>query len=189
MPSASYTRVASTRVIGLADLMAKFDILGQRLATNVCRRGLLAGAAVIRDDARPRIPKRTGNLKKNLIAESRGVFKDGSGKPAEHRAVVIVRRKIKGKGYPPRTYAHFVEYGTQPHATGAGSIRKVFKGSKRTVRQVGGMHPGAKAKPFLRPAFDAKKFEAVRAIEKKIREELDKEIRKLAASGRGRKVA
>lgn len=189
MPSTFNRTVVGTQIIGLADVKAKFELLGQRLATNVCRRGLVAGAGVIRDDARPRIPKRTGNLKKNLIAESRGIFKDGSGKPVEHRAVVIVRRKFKGKGYPPRTYAHFVEYGTAPHSLGKGSIRKVFKGSKKTVRQVGKLHPGAKAKPFLRPAFDAKKFEAVRVIERKIREELDKEIKKIAAGGRGKRAA
>lgn len=175
--------VVTENVIGLADLKKKLDVVGKRLAINICRRGLLAGAGVIRDDARPRIPKRTGRLAKDLIAESRGVFKDGGGKPVEHRAVVLVRGKGKAGKRSARWRAHFTEYGTEPHSVGKGSIKQVWKGSKAKKKQVGGKHPGARAHPYLRPAFDAKKHEAVRVIEQVIRRELEKELVKLAAGG------
>ena len=184
MPSVKRT-VFSEDVIGLEDVKKKLATLGKRLATNVLRRGLLAGAGLIRDDARSRVSKRTGRLKKNIIAESRGVFKDGSGTPVEHRAVALVRGKARDGKRSARAYAHFVEFGTKPHYMDKGSINVLFKGSKAKITRKGKIHPGAKAKPFMRPAFDAKKHEAVRAMEKRIRQELDKEIKKLA----GKKAA
>lgn len=172
--------VSSEKVVGLADLRAKLLVLGERMAKNVLRRGLLAGAGVIRDGAKPKAPKRTGRLKTNVIAETRGVFKGPSGRPAGHRAVVLVRGKDKLGGRSARSYAHFVEFGTKPHRVGKGSIKELWKGSKKRKRQVGAKHPGSKAKPFMRPAFDELKYEAIRVTEQRIREELAKEVAKLS---------
>lgn len=179
MPSIIRTTVISERAIGLDDVKKKLTALGPRIATNVLRRGLVAAAGLIRDEARIRVPVRTKRLKKAIAAESRGVFKDGSGKPVGHRAVTFIRKPKEGKR-SARKYAHLAEFGTLPHHIGKGSITHIYKGSKEKPVKRGGLHPGARPKPFLRPAFDAKKDEALVVAERKIREELVKELAKLS---------
>lgn len=64
--------------------------------------------------------------------------------------VVKVQASRKKGGY----HAHLVELGTQPH-----DIRNVVIGDKfyPVIH-----HPGSKKKPFLRPAFNAKKADALK---------------------------
>ena len=195
MPSVKKTTLADgTIVLGLEDVRTKILDLPRRLGVNVVRRGLLAGAGVIRDEARLRVPQkpgrskagyqRTDSLKKAIKSESRGVFKDGSGKPVEHRAVVIIDKVKRKRNMASRYYAHFVEYGTRPHAVGKGSILEVFARSKAKKKQTGGTHPGTAPQPFMRPAFETKKLEAVRVIAETVRRETDKELAKLRTSPR-----
>lgn len=195
MASVKITRVTGEHyVLGLEDIRKNMLSLPKRLGNAVARRGLLAGAGVVRDEARRRAPQppaksnkgfsRTGALKKAIKSETRGVFKDKSGKPTEHRAVVIIAKKGKKAGRSVRAYAHFVEYGTRPHAVGKGSILEPYKRSKKQKKQVGRMHPGTAAQPFMRPAFDTKKIEALHAIADKTREELAKEIAKMKSTAR-----
>lgn len=197
--------------IKMGDVIPKLTMLGDRLGAAVMRRGLLSGARVIGQEARSRAPKpakgkgrgkgkkkgrrktqiawrgnapagtwATGNLARTLVWQTRGVFRDGSGKPVGHRAVVIINPK-KGKRNA-RWYAHFVEYGTEPHAVGKGSISRVFKRSKRSIIQLGRTHPGARPRPFMRPAFDAKSAEALQTIVDTAREQADIELRRVAQS-------
>lgn len=195
MPSVKVTKVDGSRyVLGLDDIRKKMLSLPKKLGTAVARRGLYAGAKVVRNEARRLAPQppaksrkgysRTGKLKRAIIAESRGVFKDSSGKPTEHRAVVIIARKGKTATRNVRSYAHFVEYGTRPHATGKGSILEPYKRSKKKKKQVGRRHPGTQATPFMRPAFDAKKIEALHAIADTTRAELEKELAKMRTPAR-----
>jgi len=189
MPSVKITQVRGAfHIQGLDEVRRNLQSLPQRLGNAVARRGLYAGAKVVRDEARRLAPQppakakkgssRTGKLKKAIGAESRGVFKDASGKPTEHRAVVLIR-KPKGASRNVRSYAHFVEFGTRPHAVGKGSILNPFNRSKKKRKQVGRRHPGTSPQPFMRPAFDTKKFEAVHAIVDTTKAELAKELAKM----------
>jgi hypothetical protein len=181
-------------VLGLRDVQQKMLSLPRRMGTNVVRRGLLAGAGVVRDQARINAPQppaksakgspRSGLLRKKIASETRGVFRDGKGIPVEHRAVVHIQKRKAGEP-SARVYDAPVEKGSRPHAVGKGSILTVWKGSKRVANQHGAMHPGTAAQPFMKPAFETKKFEAIKVIEAKTREELDKEIRKIAAAKGG----
>jgi HK97 gp10 family phage protein len=64
----------------------------------------------------------------------------------------------------PANYVHLVEYGTQPHKTSEGAQRDPWRNRKSArrwrkrdwarIQGTGAMHPGSKAKPFLRPAFE-----------------------------------
>lgn len=182
-------------VLGLADIRQKMLSLPKRVGTNVVRRGLVAGAGVIRDEARRLAPQpgtvgpsgkypRTGDLKKSIKAESRGVFRSAGGVPTQHLAVVIIDKVKRKRGKSSRSNAHLVEFGTRPHAVGKGSILEVFKRSKAVKKQVGPMHPGSRPQPFMRPAFDTKKFEAVRVIADVTRRELGVELAKLKTQRR-----
>ncbi|MFN0133425.1 MAG: HK97-gp10 family putative phage morphogenesis protein [Phycisphaerales bacterium] len=186
----------------LGDLRRKMDQLGVRIATNVVRRGLLAGAGLMRDDARRRVSVRRGALKKAIIAETdrkgstrerivanvkiapraftvtaKGRLKAVSKKVQKERK----RRSIKGEIYP-RNYAHLVEYGTRPHHVGKGS--KLSKG-----KASGLLHPGARPRPYMRPAYDAKSAEARQLVERVVKAEFVKELAKFAVRSSGKGAA
>ncbi|MCK6475325.1 MAG: HK97 gp10 family phage protein [Phycisphaerales bacterium] len=195
MASVKITQVkGGAYILGLDDIRRNMRSLPRRLGIAVARRGLYAGAKVVRDEARRLAPQppakskkgysRTGKLKKAIVAESRGVFKDASGKPTEHRASVLIARKGKTAARSVRAYAHFVEYGTRPHAVGKGSILEPYKRSKKKKKQVGRMHPGTSPQPFMRPAFDTKKIEALHAIADTTRAELAKELAAMKSTAR-----
>lgn len=132
----------------------------------------------------------TGNLKRSIGWETRGVFKDSSGVPVEHRAVVIIKKpKGKTQRRNARVYAHLVEYGTKPHHVGKGAITHVYKGSKKKAQAIGAKHPGSRAQPFMGPAFRAKSDESIRTIERVVVQELDKEIDKIKIESSWGKVA
>jgi len=63
----------------------------------------------------------------------------------------------------PRLYAHLVEFGTKPH---------MIKNTR---------HPGAKAKPFMRPAFDKHSRGALRLFRRKAWEQIAKQVRRKAS--------
>lgn len=181
--------------LDLTDVRRKMELLGVRISSNALRRALLAGAAIIRDDARRRVRKRTGALERSIIAETdrKGssreqlvanvkiaskaftVNKRGKAKAVSSK-VQKARGKAKARGeLYPRAYAHLVEFGTRPHRTGKGS-------SLGDRKQRGRSHPGARPQPFMRPAFDTKGEEAKKLIEKGIRQQLEVEVSKMARS-------
>lgn len=193
----------STRYVaisGVAEIRAQLAQLNERLAVNVARRGLRAGAAVIRDTAKPLTPARkkkdgtpeakSGGLRDSILAESRGIFRDGLGRPIEHRAVTIISKKKGPRNRSPRAYAKFVEGGTRPHFIGKGAVNRRFSRSKRKLTFAGRKHPGARKQPFIGLAFMLSRQEALRTIFEVMRREAAREIRKLekartrAAGGR-----
>lgn len=176
--------------VDVSDLLRKLAQLGVKVKANTVRRGLYAGAAILRDEARRHVPIRTGALKKSIIAET-----DRHGSTRE-KLVVKVKiapnafkitpkgrlkkvsrksQKARGKNYVrgevyPRNYAHLVEFGTQPHTVG--------RGSKVEKSQYGLQHPGAKKHPFMRPALDIAGTDARRAAEKAIVQDVMKQVPK-----------
>lgn len=77
--------------------------------------------------------------------------------------VAVARRPASGRGKVvlwlgfsrrARKIAHLVEFGTRPH------FQPNYRG--------GWMHPGARPKPFLRPAYEARKREAIEIFAKRI---------------------
>ena len=180
------------KVEGMREVLAALEELPKRVRKNVVRRSLYAGATIVRDEARRRVPVRTGALKKTIIARTNKPKKSypdlffgevaiqsqafNFGKKGRARKVkkdpMRTRKYYRGEIYP-RNYAHLVEFGTAPHATGRGGMG-------------GRMHPGARPKPFMRPAYESKKHEAVEVIRKSALENIDKEVAKLAAKGKGK---
>lgn len=187
MPSISSSQ--QPHVLGVKAIIDRLEATGVQLSKQTIRRGLYKAAVVIRDEARRKVPVKTGALKKSIIAQTRGTgFNPKNGKPTGHICVVTIdkksfslnkKRKAKGikrvkgeKAYQkgqiyPRNYAHLVEYGTKPHSVGKGS--KV-KGGK----QKGTKHPGARPKPFFRPALDTKSHEAMQTFEAYVRADVEK---------------
>lgn len=101
--------MSSIQIVGLADLQADFAKLARAQSTKALRRATLAGAKVIRDEARARAPKKTGKLKRNIVSTS---LKQ---KESPGVATAGVRVRTKGKVDSPSNafYWRFVELGAQ----------------------------------------------------------------------------
>lgn len=138
---------------GLNDFL---QTLAPKLEQNIMRSALRDGAKVIRDEAKANVPVKSGELRDSLKV-STSAKRGGK-----------VTASVKTKVF----YAKFVEYGTSAHgivAKGGGwlSFGGVFTKSAS--------HPGAKPRPFLRPAFDSSTGAALVAIGERIRARLTKE--------------
>lgn len=153
----------TVEIEGLKELQAKLLELPQKVAKNALRSAVNAGASVIRKEAKQRAPQYTGKvsaghpppgtLKRSVI--SKYIRELSNNFQSTFFVTVRKGKKYRGQGKKgdksqDAYYAYFVEYGT----------------SKMT------------AKPFLRPAFEAKKEEALQAMVSKLKERLDEEAAK-----------
>lgn len=175
-------------VVGVKETIEALREAGIELAGPPVRRALYAGVKIIRDSARAKAPVRFGALKKAIVAQTRSLNPALKGRSAQHVGVVTIEKKAftinpktgrarvakreKGQRSPykrgqiyPRNYAHMVEFGTRPHSVAP-------KGS--SVRDP---HPGARPKPFMRPAFD----ESIGAAQAVVLRTLQVEAAKIAA--------
>lgn len=142
-------------VKGMRELHAFLNKFPVHIEVNVMRGALRAGANVIARIARGRCPKgpppkspgqkkfghRSGLLRDSIRV---GVSSRQGRVKASVRAGGEVRKGLPGIAY----YAHMVEKGTKPHTIKAGPGKRFPWGGK-VVK-----HPGAKPKPFMRPALD-----------------------------------
>lgn len=133
--------MADVHVKGLSDLNRFLQELPVKLEKNVLRGALRAGAKTILPVAQGNIHPVSGELAASL--KTRSNARGG-----------LVTASV----YTRVFYAKFVEYGTKPHTITA---------KNRKGLTVGGLffqsvdHPGAKPRPFLRPALDAQATPAV----------------------------
>lgn len=126
-------------------------LAGDKRLSNQVMRGILNKAAKpIVQDAKQRVAKRNGDVEKSI-----GVI-PGRGQGRGQQVYIGPRRGGRYKGY----VGHLLEYGTTPHiikAKAAGGVLHLYGG--QFAEQV--EHPGMAAQPFMRPAYDAKKDEAI----------------------------
>jgi HK97 gp10 family phage protein len=119
--------------------------------TKILRNGLSAGARVLRDEARSRVPSKTGALRAS-IKTSRNTNKT--------EGQVVAKVRLKGKH---SFLGNFIEYGVAAHQIWV-------RGDKQTLlingvaigKQV--WHPGIAPQPFMRPALDARGGDAVQVV-------------------------
>lgn len=187
-------KVNDISVFGAEAIIANLEAIAGPIAQSAVRRGLYDGAVVLRNAARGKVPVRYGALKKAIVSETRLIKGTGmAGSKLEHQGVVTIakkafrmgpkgnvktveRKKSKGRSYIkgdiyPRNYAHLVEFGTNPHMIG-----------KR-------MHPGARAKPFMRPAFDEQLPAALEAFRNRLVAEVFKRNYKAAVRSASKAAA
>jgi len=110
------------------------------------RKALKRGAMILVDKAKNSIRRSESGVLKNSIK----ILPKFRGAPSVLYVGPRVKRRRRSKGEKANIqdspfYAHFVEYGTAAHNLG-------FKG--KFVEVKGRDHPGAKPKPYMRPAFD-----------------------------------
>lgn len=155
---------SSTQILGLKELNEALKLLPDRIAKNVLRGAVSSGAAVIRKEAKAKAPVYTGPL-------SAGHPPPGTLKKAVYQKQIReystlvkqtffvgvrngpkVNRKTKEKDFSADAfYWRWVEFGTSRMS----------------------------ARPFLRPAFEATKLQAVDAIKDYLTERIPREVDKL----------
>lgn len=157
-------KVETVRIEGLAELDRALRELPQRIANRGLRTSVYAGAKVIRDEARERAPEAAqalgprqqppGTLKRSVIMKHIRELSGGG----RQTFYVLVRHGKKyrnqgkrGKLSQDAWYWHFVEFGT----------RKMS------------------ARPFMRPALEARRREAVDAIKERLAQRIEIEAKAL----------
>lgn len=159
----------STRIEGLDELLNKLQALPGELASRnggPVRTALFKAAAVVRDEARNRAPVRSGLMRDNIVAKR-------NRNPGEHDATE--------------------EYGV---GVAAGSKRKYANTRRnRRARKAGEEYTAPSvafywrfiefgtaklaARPFLRPAFDQTKEQALAVFKTELAAGIDRIVRKL----------
>lgn len=159
--------MSNVQVKGLQELQKFLDTLPTKIQNNIMRGALRAGSRVIAVAAKARAAKRSNRLAKSVRYNT---TRD------RDRNKVIGYVRAGGKGRQGRAlgayYAHFVEYGTKPHVIKAKPTNPAGLFGKG-IRQV--QHPGAKMKPFMRPALDQNSKAAVTEMGNYIRKRLTKQ--------------
>lgn len=143
-----------------------------KIEKNIMRAALRAGARVIANEAKLNVPIQDGDLKRSIR----------TGSNAKKGRVEAYAKAGDKKAW----YYRFVEFGTAAHiikGRNGGMLRFMAKDGK-AIQTLQVSHPGAIAKPYMRPALDSKSGEAVMAVSNKIRERLTQEgINSLAPEG------
>jgi HK97 gp10 family phage protein len=167
------------KISGLADLKKVLDELPAKIEKNVMRGALRAGGNVIADEARRIAPEapptmdgvkrgaRIGELRRSIRVTLRMRGKSG-----------WINAQIKA-GNKVAWYAQMVEFGTARHWIKPKNRKSLFfAGIAREVID----HPGARPKPFMRPALDTKAQAAIEAMADYIRKRLPRELKKQGMS-------
>ena len=167
--------MSSIPLKGGKELAAFLSAFPMRLQKNAMRAAVRAAQKPIVEEARLRAPKDTGKLAKSIKGGNPRALPDGT---------VRTHISLKGK----HSYlGYFHEYGVSPHIIAAKgavdsssklgkSIRKQGKGALPAALYINGkfvpsvMHPGHRARPFLRPALDTRADDAIKAFGTKLSE-------------------
>jgi HK97 gp10 family phage protein len=144
------------RLEGLAELERKLQQLPRAVRDKVARQAVLAGAKIVKEDAKARAPVRTGRLRRNII-----VKRSRKEDPGVFAYFVTVRGRGKRKDPKNAHYWWFVERG--------------FRHRGGTV---------VPARPFLKPAFKANINQAIEKMRERVAAGLKREAKKLGLSYR-----
>lgn len=117
------------------------------------------GAAVIQTEAQLRAPKDRGFASPKSIVNR---IKIRISKPD--------RFGVIAKIVASAPHSHLMEFGTTAHIIRVKTKKMLSDGKKAFGRLV--HHPGNTARPFMRPAFEAKKLEAVQRVAQVLREKI-----------------
>lgn len=151
--------VGTVKLEGIEELTAMLRVALVYHKENDVRKALAKGGKVIITEAQNNVVVDTGNLKASIkqLPKFRGdpwaVYVGPRIRRTTRREARRMAKSV-GVGVDAK-YANFVEYGTDPHDLSYdGKFISEAKGTR-------GKHPGAKAKPFMRPAYDTKGQEAL----------------------------
>lgn len=173
MPRAEI-RIDSSSLKGLLTLMEHID-------TKVKREGLknalkaagkiVVAAAIRRVSMKHRVLQNALDIREKVVLKSAAQYSYAVIGPRRRAGV-----KIGKLEHIPTKYAHFVEYGTAAHPIGEGDVTNevLLTRKDKSYKATGKMHPGGRPKPYLRPAWDETKDQALNIIAAILGETIDK---------------
>lgn len=171
----------SFRVRGLRRLNRQLRTLEgftQRQQTLV--PALVKGIKIVQREAKVRVPKRSGTLHDAIVINDDQKRNEGIGRFAV-RLFVEHGEGARNDAY----YGHMVEFGTGSHGIPKGGKRRIrpmtnFRTEGANARWFGTrvQHPGQEAQPFMRPAIDAKRKQAVNKFRDELRRSLRTRVRR-----------
>ena len=147
------------KIDGLRELKNALLKLPEKLGEKVLNGALYAGAKLVVDDAKVKVPVRTGELRRNIRARRATKKQRGDLTAAvvvgvrrlTKKQIASIRKKKGRENASDAFYWRFLEFGTSKMA----------------------------ARPFLRPAFESRKTAAALLIKDEIRKRIEKEAKLL----------
>lgn len=136
------------KVTGAADIRRKLNKLRETTKHEVVQAALASGAEIVADEAKRLVPEKTGNLRASIGVGTQALNYSRSRLSRGHDEVFVGPRQGPSEEHDG-FYGHMVEFGTARAAP----------------------------HPFMRPAFDAKSKEALRAAIDHIADELDRNLK------------
>lgn len=178
-------------VKGLSDLHNVLKNFPVKLEEKIMRGGMRAGGKVFLEAARDNVPERTRQLRNSIrmsggkdasgtmysviTAGSRDKVYNSKGRPIKNEPIFEINPNGV-KNYKTAFYAHMVEFGTRRHFIKPSKKKSLFfAGLAKEVID----HPGARQKPFMRPAYDKNWNKAIEVMAEYVRKRIDKEGKKL----------
>ena len=160
------------KIHGLQQIQAALRELPKRVDSKILNDGLLAGARIVRDDARLRAPLLKVPDARRLRGLLRRAIHAGRVRPQRYAATVWVRLRSLSKSQVARFKKRQLQH------------------SRRVKAAVNPLDPfywrfiefgtsKMRAQPFMRPAFESKKEPAVRAAVARFKALVQAEIEKL----------
>jgi HK97 gp10 family phage protein len=148
-------------ITGGRELALALKELPSKIERSIMRKAMRAGARVIANEAKSNVPVQDGDLKRSIRVST-------TSKRGQVEAKAVAGNK---KAY----YANWVEFGTIGHEIAArpGKVLRFKAADGKIVETQRVLHPGARAKPFMRPALDTKADVAVKAVADTVRRNLN----------------
>ncbi len=132
---------------GIKEFEKNVKRLGGKVAKQVVRSSLKKGGTVLVKQARNNLPPQYDTLKRSI----RSAFRKPKNRFYQTLKIgFTVGKNVKYDGW----YAHIVEGGSDSHTITSKDGKIITAGDDVFARKVN--HPGTKAYPFLRPAFENK---------------------------------
>ena len=174
---------------GLTELKRAMQALPTNIARNVLRASVNAGARVVRDQARINAPVLTkaqpkhqppGTLKRSIVTAY--IPEKSNAQQATYFVTVRQGKKYRGQGKHQNKsqdafYGAWVELGH--HYVAPKPKNTNWKRHRHHQHATGVFVP---AHPFLRPAYESKKYESVQAIREYLLKRLPQEVEKARRS-------
>lgn len=168
------------RLEGLSDAVEAMKDLSRATQGNVLKRAVMAGGAVIAEDATARAPVDEGDLKKNILVSRAKIISPGKA------AFAATMRETGDRGLAAQAARN-----ANRGAGGTGRAASCKVGPTKAVGQgilqeFGTAHH--KPQPFMRPAWDTKKEAAAQEVQSALEEEIKKAVDRAARKAARAKV-
>jgi HK97 gp10 family phage protein len=152
-------------IVGGEQLQKFLNTFPVKLERRIVKRSLRPGASLISKEAKSRVQRKTGTLRKAIAVRS----------VKNRLAVEVYVRRGKGQkndGW----YAHILEGGAKPHVIRPWKDRKKVLSGGGVIYGKRIKHPGTVAKPFMKPALESKAQQAVHVVAERMTRLIEREV-------------